>query len=257
VDAVNIVLEELGCADHQTLVLLNKIDVAEGDMLAILESRMPDALPISAQTGQALEKLVEHVGRAVRGKSVLTTLHINAASGKLMSELLRLAEVFRSRLFPIRVAIPNPGELAQPGMTVVGMVPVGRKMPRLTIHKDAILRDDAGEFVYFDAGGMAMPARVRTRFSIGDRVVIDDGDGAGDRGGAGSVGVVVGAGLGVVAGASCATRVGVEDGLVARVVFSVHVPGTPGDEVGTDLDGEVAELALDAAGVGAGEVGGT
>jgi len=81
----------------------------------------------------------------------------------------------RSRLFPIRVAIPNPGELAQPGMTVVGLVPVGRKQPRLTVHKDAILRDDAGEFVYFDAGGQAIPARVRTRFAVGDRVVIDAG----------------------------------------------------------------------------------
>ncbi len=81
----------------------------------------------------------------------------------------------RSRLFPIRVKIDNPGELAQPGMSVVGLIPTGTREPQLTIHKDAILRDDAGEYVYMNGGGQAIPMRIRSRFAVGDRVVIARG----------------------------------------------------------------------------------
>lgn len=80
-----------------------------------------------------------------------------------------------SRLFPIRVKIDNEGELAQPGMSVIGLIPTGSREPQLTIHKDAILRDDAGEFVYMNGGGQAIPMRIRSRFAVGDRVVIERG----------------------------------------------------------------------------------
>lgn len=131
------------------------------------------------------ERLVTLMRRSgVRVRVVIDAVRLPTADDPLhlvpFDKLLPITAIIpqvdtRSRLFPIRVWIPNPGELVQPGMSVVGMVPVGQKQLRLTIHKDAILRDDAGEFVYFDAGGMAMPARVRTRFAVGDRVVIDAG----------------------------------------------------------------------------------
>ncbi len=80
-----------------------------------------------------------------------------------------------TRQFTVRVPIPNPEALARPGMSVIAFVPEGRFEPRMTIPRDAVLRDDAGEFVYFDAGGVAMPARIQTRFVTQDRVVIAPG----------------------------------------------------------------------------------
>lgn len=79
-----------------------------------------------------------------------------------------------SRLVPVRVKLANPDGLFRPGMSIVGLVrAAGTTEPRLTVSKDAILRDDAGEFVYFSAGGTAVVARVRSRYAVGDRVVVD------------------------------------------------------------------------------------
>jgi RND family efflux transporter MFP subunit len=76
-----------------------------------------------------------------------------------------------SRTLTVRVAVPRTEGLA-PGMSVVGLAPTGRQEDSLTVDRDAILRDDAGEFVYFDGGGRAMVARVETLFTAGDRVAI-------------------------------------------------------------------------------------
>jgi len=80
-----------------------------------------------------------------------------------------------SRLIPVRIRFENPGLRITPGMSVVGLVPTGTDEPQLTVSKDAILRDDAGEFVYADIGGTATPIRVRTRYAVDQRVVIEPG----------------------------------------------------------------------------------
>lgn len=77
-----------------------------------------------------------------------------------------------SRMFPVRVAVKNENGLLRPGMSVVGSVPVGRRERLLTVHKDAILRDDAGEYVYFNAGGQAMVARIERLFATRERVAV-------------------------------------------------------------------------------------
>lgn len=86
----------------------------------------------------------------------------------------------RSRLFPVRVVLENPDERFRPGMSAIGLTPTGATEAMLTVHKDAMLRDDAGEFVYFavpgqDGGFAAAPARVTRMFAAGDRVAIRAG----------------------------------------------------------------------------------
>lgn len=78
-----------------------------------------------------------------------------------------------SRLVPIRLTLPNPSGEFWAGMTVTGLVPTGDQAPAITIPKDAILRDDAGEYVYFDANGSAMPARIKRLYALQDRVAIE------------------------------------------------------------------------------------
>lgn len=76
-----------------------------------------------------------------------------------------------ARTLKVRVAVPDASHLA-PGMSVIGLVPTGVRESSLTVPEDAVLRDDAGEFVYFDGGGQAVVARVETLFAVGDRVAL-------------------------------------------------------------------------------------
>jgi RND family efflux transporter MFP subunit len=77
-----------------------------------------------------------------------------------------------SRLFPVRAEMDNPEHRLRPGLSVVGLVPTGTTEPTLTISKDAVRRDDAGEFVFFVEGGVAAVARVETLFAVGDRLAV-------------------------------------------------------------------------------------
>lgn len=83
-----------------------------------------------------------------------------------------------SRLAPVRVVLDNNETLRlAPGMSIRGQVPTGLSDLSTTVHKDAILRDDAGEFLFFAAGPpgqqVAAVARVRTLFAVGERVVVE------------------------------------------------------------------------------------
>lgn len=77
-----------------------------------------------------------------------------------------------ARTFPVRVRLANPGFALRPGMSVIGLVPTGTVARAITVHKDAIIRDDAGAFVYMDAGGTAVPVRISPMYAVGDRVVV-------------------------------------------------------------------------------------
>lgn len=76
------------------------------------------------------------------------------------------------RTFPVRVRLKNDMGDLRPGMSVTGLVPTGEPTTALTVHKDAILRDDAGTYVYCDMGGKAIPMRLRRLWAVGDRVVV-------------------------------------------------------------------------------------
>lgn len=87
-----------------------------------------------------------------------------------------------SRLFPVRVRLENKPAVAsadasnggplRPGMTVVGLIPTGETTQAMTVHKDAILRNETGPYVFFDGGGVAAIAPVRIDYAVGQRVVV-------------------------------------------------------------------------------------
>jgi len=77
-----------------------------------------------------------------------------------------------SRLFPVRLAVDDPNHTLRPGMSLTAMVPTGSKSELLTVSKDAILRNAAGEYVYYNNNGVAALAPITRLFSIGSRVVI-------------------------------------------------------------------------------------
>ncbi|TVQ31917.1 MAG: efflux RND transporter periplasmic adaptor subunit [Phycisphaeraceae bacterium] len=77
-----------------------------------------------------------------------------------------------SRMGTVRVRLENPDLLYKPGMSAIGFMPTGGREDFLTVHKDAVLRDDGGSYVYFNNEGVAAVARVNTRFASGDRIAI-------------------------------------------------------------------------------------
>ncbi len=77
-----------------------------------------------------------------------------------------------SRLFPVRLIVDDPESQLRPGMSLTAMVPTGTQADLLTVSKDAILRNAAGEYVYFNNNGVAALAPITRLFSVGDRVVI-------------------------------------------------------------------------------------
>lgn len=99
------------------------------------------------------------------GASVLVT-------ARALNELFRSSDVDivplgseTSRTFPVRLRLENPQRRLLPGMSVDASVPTGESAPALMVPSDAMLRDDAGWFVYTVTGEpgkeAAIPARVQ------------------------------------------------------------------------------------------------
>jgi multidrug efflux pump subunit AcrA (membrane-fusion protein) len=57
-------------------------------------------------------------------------------------------------------------------MSLTAMIPTGTQAELLTVSKDAILRNPAGEYVYYNNNGAAALAPITRLFSVGSRVVI-------------------------------------------------------------------------------------
>lgn len=83
----------------------------------------------------------------------------------------------RGRAF--RIVGPAPGDLPlAAGMSVTAMVPTGEPREVLTVHRDAILRDQVGEFVYAvipggeGAPANAVPMKVQVLFQTATRAVV-------------------------------------------------------------------------------------
>ena len=110
-----------------------------------------------ASTGAGVKVMIEALDRTVESSDVIVV-----AEGDTLA-----------RTFPVRVRLDNKDEAMRPGMSVTGLVPTGVPADMLTVAKDAILRDDAGTYVYTEVGGKAIPVRIRKLWAVGDRVVIE------------------------------------------------------------------------------------
>jgi len=87
-DTVSEVLDDIGAKDNPRLVVLNKIDRLENNAeLLMLTAEVPGALPISAATGVGVDKVVEAVREASRGKSRELEMTVPHADGKTLQYL--------------------------------------------------------------------------------------------------------------------------------------------------------------------------
>lgn len=88
------VLEDVGAGDRPTQLVLNKIDAMEhnADVL-VLEAEHPNAIRLSARSGENVATLVEAVREALHGQDHEMTLEVNQADGKAIMFLENRTEV--------------------------------------------------------------------------------------------------------------------------------------------------------------------
>jgi RND family efflux transporter MFP subunit len=141
--------------------------VAAGD--AVVTVVATDRLEVTIDVPEAFVDLL------TPGASVPVTVRGLSADveGKLVAIVPQADEL--SRLFPVRLEVPartGDGRELRAGMSVTALVPTAERQETLLVSKDAILRNDAGEFVYFDAGGVGAVGPIQRLFAVGDRVAV-------------------------------------------------------------------------------------
>lgn len=86
IESVKDTLDQIGADEIPTILLLNKQDKLENGFDGSgLRAKYPDALEISARTGQGLDRLEERVSRMIDEKRVDMQLEIPAVEGKLLN----------------------------------------------------------------------------------------------------------------------------------------------------------------------------
>lgn len=94
VEAVNAVLDELGLTDHPTLLVLNQIDrVPDRSFLDVLRARHGDAIPISAATGQGLDRLEQAVRERLAEQALDAEIETRVGDGRILAYLAEHAQI--------------------------------------------------------------------------------------------------------------------------------------------------------------------
>ena len=94
IQSVYDVLAELGCEESQQMLLLNKTDrIADPAVRTVLAQRYPEALFVSAVTGEGLDDLRTAIARRAGGTPVRVTLHADCRNGRLMQYIAQYARV--------------------------------------------------------------------------------------------------------------------------------------------------------------------
>jgi len=95
--AVNAVLEEIGAAELPVQLVLNKIDAVDALGRRRLRNRFPDALQVSARTGEGLDELRARIAEHFAHRFELVELLVPYSEGSKLAELYALGPPIESR----------------------------------------------------------------------------------------------------------------------------------------------------------------
>jgi GTP-binding protein HflX len=100
------VLEEIGIEQKNTLLVINKIDAVPGRArVDALASRYPNAVAISAQTGQGLPQLATGVSEALSRDFLDVDVEMGIENGRLMAYLADRGEILSKKYRDTRVVV--------------------------------------------------------------------------------------------------------------------------------------------------------
>ena len=109
-----------------TLLVLNKADLLDADASLFLEQKYPDAVRISAATGEGSEKLLDAIGLYYRKGTMLARVTVPAADGRTMALIEEAGQVIERDvesedvIFTVRLRRRDVGRLEQAaGVTIL------------------------------------------------------------------------------------------------------------------------------------------
>lgn len=110
--AVNCVLAELGCDPQRVLLVLNKVDqINDPTIYTVLRGKYPEAMFLSAVTGEGAAELIEAVHSRATGQPMRLTLHANYRNGRLMQYIAQHADVeqedYNDRVVRMQAVMPT------------------------------------------------------------------------------------------------------------------------------------------------------
>jgi GTP-binding protein HflX len=104
--AVYDVLLELGIQEKDTLLVLNKLDMpAAHASLAAVQRRYPHAVPISAKSGEGMDRFALAVSDALSRSFQDIEVETGVENGRLMAYLARHGEILSRQYHDLRVAL--------------------------------------------------------------------------------------------------------------------------------------------------------
>ena len=129
--AVREVLAEIGAGDLPELVVINKADIADPLQLAALRRREPDALIVSAHSGEGIEELLERLDARLPRPEIEIDVVVPYDRGDLVAAAHEEGEVLsqehlaegtrlRARVRPdlaARLGVTGPGGSAEPPLS--------------------------------------------------------------------------------------------------------------------------------------------
>ncbi len=106
ISAVYDVLQELGIDEKQTLLVINKIDVAGAEERAqAVQNRYPHAVGISARSKVGLDQLAARVSAALSAGFVSISVRLDVSDGRTMAWLAKVGEVISKQFHDDHVEI--------------------------------------------------------------------------------------------------------------------------------------------------------
>jgi len=94
IEAVNVVLDELGVADKPMLMVFNKIDRVTAPGLAKrLTEQYPNSIVVSAKTGEGFEAFTAELGKQLRPVREMLELSIPHSQSEVIAQLHEVGQV--------------------------------------------------------------------------------------------------------------------------------------------------------------------
>ena len=106
IETVDNVLAEIGVDSENPILVFNKTDAVEDHCdLDILRARYPQAISVSARSGEGLERLAEAVANRLSDGYLDVAIDTHAGNGKLLAFLERHAEIYDRQYTDSRVRL--------------------------------------------------------------------------------------------------------------------------------------------------------
>lgn len=105
IEAVNKVLNELGCGEKRRLLVFNKIDQSDPLDTRIITEEFPDAVLISAREKTGLDELAGRVIKIIEENEIESTFSIPVGNGKLRAYLAEHGQILKESYTDSKVRI--------------------------------------------------------------------------------------------------------------------------------------------------------